>query len=142
MSFLCENFIRSFCPFCPSFRVRCFSQRRPHICLGPNQSFRRRPGVFRSVDLGNDLEMIPEAAWSEQPSSKRQGSVINQCNVGVKTYPLQHFHSSSFFSFPFYKINSIPQDYENPSNPEPSVRIGTRHSSTPNVLLHDKDVNI
>jgi hypothetical protein len=36
---------------------------------------RRRPGVFRSIDLGKDLEMIPEAAWSEQPSSKRQGKV-------------------------------------------------------------------
>jgi hypothetical protein len=39
-------------------------------------------------------------------------------------------------------VDNTSQDYENPSNPEPSVRIGTRHSSTPNVLLHDKDVNI
>lgn len=29
-------------------------------------------GVFRSVHLGKDLEMISGAAWSEQPSSKRQ----------------------------------------------------------------------
>ena len=99
-SILLYNSIRSFHYFRLSFRVRCFCQCRPHICLGPNQPLPPINHLYRTRYQPKRLTEERQNVWLSPPNcpdyfrhcgDAGRPIMRNQCTWYLRSYP----HSGS-----------------------------------------------